>query len=53
MHDSNLWQVGEGITITEGNGDDCTPSCTVEVNIVEAGADEFDYMVQGFVMATA
>ena len=53
IHDPYLWQVGEGITITEGNGGDCTASCTVEVNIVEAGADEFDYMVHGFLMATA
>ena len=48
-----LWQVGEGITITEGSADDCTASCTVEVSLIKKGAGDTEDRTLGVVTAFA
>ena len=48
-----LWQVGEGITITEGSADDCTASCNVEVTLIKQGAGDTEDRTLGVVTAFA
>ena len=47
------WEVGEGITITEGSADDCTASCTVEVTLIKQGAGDTEDRTLGVVTASA
>ena len=47
------WEVGEGITITEGNADDCTASCNVEVTLIKQGAGDTEDRTLGVVNAIA
>ena len=47
------WEVGEGITITEGNADDCTASCTVEVTLIKQGAGDTEDKTLGVVTSSA
>ena len=47
------WEVGEGITITEGSTDDCTASCTVEVTLIKQGAGDTEDRTLGVVTAFA
>ena len=47
------WEVGEGITITEGNADDCTASCNVEVTLIKQGAGDTEDKTLGVVSSSA
>ena len=47
------WEVGEGITITEGSADDCTASCNVEVTLIKQGAGDTEDKTLGVVSSSA
>tara|TARA_B100001564_G_C20663739_1_gene682767 strand:- start:3245 stop:3706 length:462 start_codon:yes stop_codon:yes gene_type:complete len=47
------WEVGEGITISEGSADDCTASCNVEVTLIKQGAGDTEDKTLGVVSSSA
>ncbi len=47
------WEVGEGITISEGSADDCTTGCTVEVTLIKQGAGDTEDKTLGVVSSSA
>ena len=49
----NNWEVGEGITIKEGNVDDCSASCNVEVTLIKQGAGDTEDKTLGVVSSSA
>ena len=47
------WEVGEGITIKEGDVADCTKSCNVEVTLIKQGAGDTEDKTLGVVSSSA